>query len=322
MKRFAKCQNRRSLRGARSLVLLASSCGLAAGCADWLALPSRTSPIAQPLIRSVRQGDDPAPPAAVPTLPGRFATRRGSYVFYHDVPWPCSDALLSNLEALPDELSQALALPLGQTCLIQVFLFDSQERYERYIKARYPHLPTRRAYFLQEPRPGGRDDLKVLTWLGDHLYTDLRHELTHAWLHSVLKEVPLWLDEGLASCFEWPASQRGIHPHHLEYLRRQGVHSDLSRLERLERVEEMEKPEYREAWAWTHFLLYGPPPARQVLREYMQHLRTTSRPGPLWPRLQQHFADPQAALQRHVESLEWPVRRGSLPAASTLPPTQ
>ncbi|MEJ5274589.1 MAG: hypothetical protein WHU94_01640 [Thermogemmata sp.] len=320
MKHSAHCQSRRSLRGARSLVLLAVGCGLAAGCADWLALPSRTPPITQPLIRSVGQGDELGMPAPAPTLPGRFATRRGNYVFYHDVPWPSSDTLLNDVETLPDELREALELPLGQTCLIQVFLFESQERYERYIKARYPHLPTRRAYFLQEPRPGGRDDLKVLTWMGEHLYTDLRHELTHAWLHSVLKEVPLWLDEGLASCFEWPASQRGIHPQHLEHLRRQGVHSDLSRLERLERVEEMEKPEYREAWAWTHFLLYGPPPARQVLREYMQHLRNTSRPGPLWPRLQQHFADPQAALQLHVESLEWPVRWGSRPVTSAPPP--
>lgn len=322
MKRFAKWLGQRSLRSVRSFVLLGGGCSLATGCANWLALASRTPPVSQPLIRSVGQADDSVPPATIPTLPGRFATRRGSYVFYHDAPWHCSDTLLNDLEALPDELSEALQLPLGQACLIQVFLFDSQERYERYIKARYPNLPTRRAYFLQEPRPGGRDDLKVLTWIGEHLYTDLRHELTHAWLHSVLKEVPLWLDEGLASCFEWPASQRGIHPQHLEHLRRQGLYSDLSRLERLERVEEMEKPEYREAWAWTHFLLYGPPSARQVLREYMQHLRSTSRPGLLWPRLQQHFDDPQAALQRHLESLDWPVRRGLLPAAASALPTQ
>jgi len=315
MKHSVQDRNEGVARKAGSLLLLLGCCGLAGGCADWLNISSRTTPVSLPLARSAGQSDT-APPTYVPTLPGKFATRRGSYVFYHDDPWPSADTLLQDLEALPEELSQALQLPLDQSCLIQVFLFDSQERYERYIKARYPHLPARRAYFLQESRPGGRDELKVLTWRGDHLYTDLRHELTHAWLHSVLKDVPLWLDEGLASCFEWPAHQRGIHPQHLEYLRRYGVLTDLARLERLERVEEMEKPEYREAWAWTHFLLYGPPPARQVLQEYVHQLRSTSRPGPLLSRLRHHFSDPVSALQNHLESLEWPVRKGSLPMAS------
>ena len=44
--------------------------------------------------------------------------------------------------------------------------------------------------------------------MGDHLRTDLRHELTHALLHGVLKDVPLWLDEGLAGFFELPPDAR------------------------------------------------------------------------------------------------------------------
>lgn len=294
----------RRKRGRRGRIwpvaLAVGSLVAAGGCGDWLELPARQSP---PLARSAAQLE-PTPPIHPLTLPGRYATRRGSYVFYHDAPWPHAESLLQELEALPDELAQALRLPVGQTAIIQVFLFESQERYERYMKAHYPHLPARRAYFLQEPRPGGREELKVLTWMGDHLHTDLRHELTHALLHSVLKDVPLWLDEGLASCFERPLRQQGIHPQHLEYLRRHGLQADLARLERLERVEDMEKPEYREAWAWTHFLLFGPPAARQVLQEYVQLLRTTARPGPLWPRLQQQFSDPAAALQQHLSQLE------------------
>jgi hypothetical protein len=256
-----------------------------------------------PLARSAGQLE-PTPPNSPPVLPGRYATRRGSYVFYHDVLEPLAEPLLQELEALPEELAIRLRLPLGQTTLIQVFLFESQERYERYMKVHYPHLPARRAYFLQEPRPAGRPDLKVYTWMGDHLHTDLRHELTHALLHSVLKDVPLWLDEGLASCFERPPQQHGIHPQHLEHLRRHGLQADLARLERLERVEDMEKPEYREAWAWAHFLLFGPASARQVLQEYMQLLRTHPRPGPLLPRLQQQFPDPVDALQQHLSQLQ------------------
>ncbi len=238
-------------------------------------------------------------------LPGKYALRRGTYVFYTDHPWPDDPALLDELEHLADEVYGNLHLPDGQT-VIQVFLFDTQEEYEQYLKARYPHLPPRRAYFLQEPQLSGQDELKVLTWCGDHLRTDLRHELTHALLHAVLKDVPLWLDEGLASCFELPPLQRGINPSHLEQLKRGPFQPDLARLETLQSVEKMEKAEYREAWAWVHFLLYGDPADRQLLQEYLQELRHHSRPTPLLPRLQRRYADPAAQLLRHLASLEWP----------------
>ncbi|MCS7022201.1 MAG: DUF1570 domain-containing protein [Gemmataceae bacterium] len=293
------------------LITLACAVISQGGCSGWWDLSSRAPSDPVPLARSTAHEVASAYPL---TLPGKQATRRGSYVFYHDTSWLPAETLLRELDTLPDELAEALQLPIGQTTIIQVFLFESQERYERYMKAHYPHLPIRRAYFLQEPRPGGRGDLKVFTWMGDQLHTDLRHELTHALLHGTLKDVPLWLDEGLASCFEWPGSQRGIHPQHLEHLRRHGVQPDLARLERLERVDEMEKPEYREAWAWTHFLLYGPPPARQLLREYVQQLRHNPRPGPLLPRLQQSFPDPAAALLDHLNQLDWPARHLSPPA--------
>ena len=56
-----------------------------------------------------------------------------------------------------------------------------------------------------------REDLLVYTYWGDRIQQDLRHELTHALLHSVLKDVPLWLDEGLAEYFELPpASWKGV----------------------------------------------------------------------------------------------------------------
>jgi hypothetical protein len=179
------------------------------------------------------------------------------------------------------------------------------------MRLRYKDLPPRRAYVLQEEqRVSGKDDLKIYTWMGNHLRTDLRHELTHALLHGVLKDVPLWLDEGLASYFELPPGSAGVNSQHVEVLRRGPFQPDLARLEKLERVAQMGKPEYREAWAWVHLMLRGDPAAKKVLQDYLQLLRTNSTPGPLLPRLREVMLDPEQELVEHLEKLELPQARG------------
>src|SRR5438034_4869221 len=111
------------------------------------------------------------------------------------------------------------------------------------MRAKYPELPKRRAFFVAQPRSvGGAEDLMVYTYWGERIQQDLRHELTHALLHSVLKDVPLWLDEGLAECYEMPAAWKGVNYQHLEQLRRgpQGpAKVDLARLEQLTDVQQM-----------------------------------------------------------------------------------
>jgi hypothetical protein len=263
---------------------------------------------------SARGAEPSGPPAAQSAThapPGKHATRRGYYVFYHDFELDPADPLFAELEALPDQVFGELRLPPGNT-VVQVFLFDTQDRYERYMRARYRDLPNRRAYMIAEPRlGGGPDELKVFTWMGDHLRTDLRHELTHALLRAVLKEVPLWLDEGLAGFFELPPDHDGVNANHLEILRRGPFQPDLTRLERLDKVRQMEKPEYREAWAWVHLMLRGSPEAGSVLRDYLQALRTSPNPGPLLPRLKEVLADPDHELAEHLARLAPPAGRPS-----------
>jgi hypothetical protein len=277
-----------------------------AGCESvW---PAPTAISEAPRADILPRGAEPAASSAT-TPPGKHATRRGHYVFYHDFPLVTAEPLLAELESLPDQVYGELGLP-PTTRIIQVFLFDTEERYERYMKAHYGaghgSLPTRRAYFIRQPKLGiSGDDLKVFTWMGDHLRTDLRHELTHALLHGVLKDVPLWLDEGLAGYFELPAGYDGVNLQHLELLRRGPFQPDLGRLERLDQVGQMEKPEYREAWAWVHLMLRRPA-ARQVLRDYLQDLRTSETPGPLLPRLQVVLPDPDSALAEHLSSIQVP----------------
>jgi hypothetical protein len=265
----------------------------------------------EPVVRSSETAEVSPPPPS--TLPGKHATRRGCYVFYHDFDLDQNDPLFEPLDSLPDQVYGELKLPPTNT-IIQVFLFDTQERYERYMFApksgRYRHLPSRRAYFITEPRiGGGADELKVFTWMGDHLRTDLRHELTHALLNAVLKSVPLWLDEGLAGYFELPPDFAGINPQHLDSLLRDVLQPDLERLEKLEQVKQMEKPEYREAWAWVHFMLHGDPRARQVLLEYLQTLRSSATPTPLLPRLRAVIPDAEQALIAHLRLIEFPRTR-------------
>ncbi len=292
---------------------IGAAVALAAGL---FALPTgcetvRPEPQPEPIARSA----EPAPlPSALATTtpPGKHATRRGCCVFYHDFPLPDDDPLFTDIETLPDQIAAELKLPPGNA-VVQVFLFDTQERYERFMFApktgRYRSQPPRRAYFFAEPRVGCADDLKVFTWMGDHLRTDLRHELTHALLHAVLKDVPLWLDEGLAGYFELPPANEGVNPQHLEILRRGPFQPDLGRLEQLTLVKQMEKPEYREAWAWVHFMLRGDPAARKVLREYLQALRTNPNPGPLLPKLKDAIPDPEQALADHLADIEFPRPR-------------
>ncbi|HJZ58257.1 MAG TPA: hypothetical protein VKE74_25165 [Gemmataceae bacterium] len=271
--------------------------------------PEPTPPQRQDVVPRAAEPTTPTPPTVTAAPPGKHATRRGPYVFYHDFELDSAEPLFAELEALPDLVYGELRLPPGNG-IIQVFLFDTQDRYERYMRGRYRHLPTRRAYFIAEPRiGGGTDDLKVFTWMGDHLRTDLRHELTHALLHSVLKDVPLWLDEGLAGFFELPPANDGVNPQHLEMLRRGPFQPDLGRLERLDQVRQMEKPEYREAWAWVHLMLRSSPEAKAVLCEYLQTLRTNPLPGPLLPRLREVLPDPEQALADHLGRIEYPRPR-------------
>ena len=239
--------------------------------------------------------------------PTKHSFRVSQFVFYSDFEVQRNAPLFRELSALREQVFKELQLPQS-SALVQVYLFEDKDRYERFMQSKYPDLPKRRAFFVAQPRRfGGIEDLIVYTYWGDRIQQDLRHELTHALLHSVLKDVPLWLDEGLAEYFEMPPSWKGVNYQHVEALRRGPagpMPCNLDRLEQLGEVQQMSPAEYREAWAWTHFMLRSTPPARQALLAYLQELRTNPRPGPLKPRLAHAFLSLDDALQRHVVDLD------------------
>lgn len=236
--------------------------------------------------------------------PGKYNFRVSQFLFLSDVEINHDLPIFKDLSNLREQVYRDLRLPPSDT-VIWVYLFEDKARYEKYMHAKHPELPDRRAFFVaQARRLGGVEDLMVYTYLGERIHQDLRHELTHAILHSTLKNVPIWLDEGLAEYFELPTKQNGLNPQHLEQLRKADIRVDLDRLEKLELVNQMTPAEYRESWAWVHLMMRTNPQAKQALLSYLQDLRTNPNPGPLRPRLAHAFAAPETALQAHLADLE------------------
>src|SRR5262249_53426561 len=128
----------------------------------------------------------------VPVAPGKRSLRVSQFVFMSDFELKSDLPLFKDLERLRDQVFKELELPTANT-VVYVYLFQDRDRYDRFMKAKYPDLPERRAFFVAQPRSvGAADDLMVYTYWGERIQQDLRHELTHALLHSVLKDVPLW----------------------------------------------------------------------------------------------------------------------------------
>jgi hypothetical protein len=306
---FHPLRTRSGIKALAIVVLITGFLSLPIGCELF---HSDRQPEPKPLISGNEGKELVARAAPPPTPPGKYHIRRGYYVFYYDFEdLDKNDDLFPNLDSLPDQVFGELKLPPSNT-VVQVFLFDTQEHYERFMGQKYKDLPPRRAYFLQGPdeKLGGKDELRIYTYMGNHLHTDLRHELTHALLHGVLKEVPLWLDEGLAGYFELPPACEGVNPQHLEKLCQGPFQPDLVRLEKLDKVRQMGKKEYAEAWAWVHYMLRGEAAAKKVLLNYLQALRTNPNPGLLLPQLREGVLDPEQAIVEHVEKLEQSSSQG------------
>jgi hypothetical protein len=260
-------------------------------------------------------------------LPSKYGFRIAPYVFLSDWEIKRDQPLFKELAILRDQVEKELLLPPGDA-VVQVYLFETRERYELFMNSAYPDLPPRRAFFVAQPRSiGGAEDLLVYTWWSDRIRQDLRHELTHALLHSVIKDVPLWLDEGLAEYFELPPEQHTINADHVLRLRRDvdnGARTvSLARLEGLDKVDQMKPAEYREAWAWVHLMLHTRPEARTALLSYLQQLRGKRHPGTLEKKLTLAFPDTTGTLEdqllEHIGKMEKELERGRVAASGKTP---
>ena len=195
------------------------------------------------------------PPTPMAGAPTKHVTRvAGQFWFFSDIKLQEDHRFFKEVASHREHVYRELRLPPSSKDVL-VYLFDTKENYEQFLAKHHPKLPERRAFFVaQAMRKGGNEDLMVYTYLNDTIQKDLRHELTHAMLHSVCQGVPIWLDEGLAEYFELPVNQNGVNPTSGK-LRAAGTRFELERLEKLEEVHDMSPAEYRESWAWVHLML-------------------------------------------------------------------
>lgn len=209
------------------------------------------------------------------------------------------EAWITDLERLTADISQALQIEI-EPGSIELSLFKNRKNYHKHLLARVPDGVTRQALFVQ-----GTDMGRVYVYRHWDYEVDLRHECTHALLHANLQFIPMWLDEGLAEYFEAPDSQRTDGHPHLRSLRMRsmfGWKPDIRQLERKREFTEMNEHDYREAWAWTSFLLHGPRPAQDALWDYVAAIKRGESPEPLTDRLLREVPEVETQLVQYLKN--------------------
>ncbi len=232
-------------------------------------------------------------------LPERNVVVCEQLVVYSDFPLPKHHRLLEELTALRNDLAIKLDIPTSDEP-VHVYLFDTAREFDAFRRQRFPELSARRAFFVETDTR-----LAVYAHWGDRVAEDLRHEVAHGYLHSVVARIPLWLDEGLAEYFEVYRGGNGVNGAHLADLNLYlggAWQADLERLESLTDVEELTQEDYAESWAWVHWLLETPE-RRQTLRGYLQAVRRDGDAAPLSRVLRQQVPTPELSLAEHVRRL-------------------
>ena len=212
-------------------------------------------------------------------------------------------SLVEQLQELQSELTRLLGVEATDEP-VELYLFRDEASYGRYLTSRFPGVPARRAMYVKHTGPG-----MVFAYQSRDLAIDLRHESTHALLHAVLSSVPLWLDEGLAEYFELPREQRAFdnaYAASLVWRIRLGQVQSLAALEQKRELAEMGRAEYRDAWAWVHFMLHGPEAARDELRKYLCDLEKSDSAEPLSRRLERRIPGLEKQLLVHFKTWQRP----------------
>lgn len=185
---------------------------------------------------------------------------------------------------------------------IQVFLYQDDARYEAFWKERFPNTPVRRAVFLETPV---RKALYI-HW-GDKAAEDVRHEVTHGYLHSMAPAIPLWLDEGLAEYFETPETAEGKNAAHIALLKRSlkdgSWEPNLKRLEQMTDMAQMRQIDYAESWLWTYWLLHTEREKREFLGTYLKSVRFNHDPGSMHTELEVRLFNVNESLKGTLDRL-------------------
>ncbi|MDR2755809.1 MAG: DUF1570 domain-containing protein [Planctomycetaceae bacterium] len=184
-------------------------------------------------------------------------------------------SILEEIKQLQIDLNLYMGIPSPKE-KIELCLFRDEKTYLKFLQEVFPKAPRdRRALYIKiDDKPG-----TLLVQKTDEFEIDLRHEMTHAIIHTSITTVPIWLDEGLAKYFEVPIKDRAEKNPYMKSIRwntKFGAVPSLQRLEKLEHIGQMGDREYRDSWAWVHFLIHYSPQSHRLLAGYIQLLSTLS----------------------------------------------
>ncbi|MDR1963018.1 MAG: hypothetical protein LBQ50_04510 [Planctomycetaceae bacterium] len=181
--------------------------------------------------------------------------------------------ILEEIRQLQIDLNLYMGIPAPKE-KIELCLFRDEKTYLKFLQEVFPKAPRdRRALYIKiDDKPG-----TLLVQKTDEFEIDLRHEMTHAIIHASILTVPIWLDEGLAKYFEVPIKDRAEKNPYMKQIRwntKFGAVPSLNRLEKLEHIGQMGDREYRDSWAWVHFLIHHSPQSHRLIAGYLQFLST------------------------------------------------
>lgn len=224
--------------------------------------------------------------------------QQGPFVCRATFPLAEYEDLLAELPGLEREIVRVVGIRPPRRP-IQINLVGDRLEYRKLLREQFPSVPYRRALFVRQGK-----ETSVYAYRQPELAIDLRHECTHAVLHSALGLVPLWIDEGLAEYFEMPAEERAFGHPHLKSLRwnmRLGMVRTIESLEEKNDLADLSGYDYRFSWAWTHFMLHGPPEAHQTLVQFFADIARGAPPGLLSQRLAAAVPNPTERMIEHFK---------------------
>ncbi len=220
----------------------------------------------------------------------------GPFACWADFPLKRMEPFFSQLIGLQNDLVKHLGISPAEE-KIDLLLFRNQWSYRSYLRRNFPSVSYRQALFIKHQGPG-----TVLVHCSEEFTTDARHECTHALLHASLPMVPLWLDEGLAEYYELPPPKRAFDHPNAKKLRLPLLLSNGAKLERLEKLRDygkMDSDDYRDCWAWVHFMLHGSEEARDELVQFLGEIESGNHPGLMSKRLAQRLSRPTVRCANH-----------------------
>ncbi len=207
--------------------------------------------------------------------------------------------VIREVAKLRTDIEDTLKLKIGHAP-VKLHFFSSQRSYARYLADRVPEGARTKALYVKGP-----DVARVYAYKNSAFDVDVRHESTHAILHSSLAFLPLWLDEGLAEYFEVEPRLRVAGNKHLSGLRwaiRFGWKPKLANLERKDELSDLGTKDYRDSWAIVHFLLHESIQSKAALTSYLQHIQNGQVPGPMSQWIAKRVPNAERRIVHHLKT--------------------